>query len=296
VDEAAMRAWCTTRLGSSPATVLFTHQHLSSVWGLRLEDGREVVVKARPAHPRLLACAQVHQILHAQGFPCPGPLTGPAKVDTLMFSAESLVPAGEKLPGRPGDYASLLARLIHLAPAPTAVAPLAPNPPWTDWDHTFPGLWPPADDRDDDLNSSPSWLDEVAREIREHLSTLDAPPVIGHGDFIAQNVAWLDGQPLAVHDWDSVISAPEAIIAGLTASVWQAGAKEPYWSTIAETGEFLELYQHHRGSAFSPAETRAAWLAGLWVLAFNAKKASFSGIDLLTQTDAAHRLSLGSPS
>jgi hypothetical protein len=41
------------------------------VRGLRLADGREVVVKVRPRLARLAGCAVVHRALWTAGYPCP---------------------------------------------------------------------------------------------------------------------------------------------------------------------------------------------------------------------------------
>jgi hypothetical protein len=40
--------WCRAHLGSSPTELLHRSAHMSEVFGLRLADGREVAVKARP--------------------------------------------------------------------------------------------------------------------------------------------------------------------------------------------------------------------------------------------------------
>jgi hypothetical protein len=40
-------AWCLGHLGGEPAGVLFQLQQISTVFGLRLGGGRDVVVKAR---------------------------------------------------------------------------------------------------------------------------------------------------------------------------------------------------------------------------------------------------------
>jgi hypothetical protein len=40
--------WCVDHLGGQPAVVLFRLQSISVVYGLRLADGTEVVVKTRP--------------------------------------------------------------------------------------------------------------------------------------------------------------------------------------------------------------------------------------------------------
>ena len=54
-----------------------TGGHLSRVYGVRLVDGRDVMVKTRPASPRLAACTQVQRWLWEAGFPAPQPLVGP---------------------------------------------------------------------------------------------------------------------------------------------------------------------------------------------------------------------------
>jgi hypothetical protein len=59
----ALAAWCTRWLGAPPAAELFEAGHLSTVKGLRLADGREVVVKVRPREPRLTGCAAVRDRL-----------------------------------------------------------------------------------------------------------------------------------------------------------------------------------------------------------------------------------------
>lgn len=69
-----LAVWCTRWLGSRPAVELFEAGYLSTVKGLRLTDGREVVVKVRPSESRLAGCAAVHRALWTAGFPCPEPL------------------------------------------------------------------------------------------------------------------------------------------------------------------------------------------------------------------------------
>jgi hypothetical protein len=69
--------WCERYLGCPVEAVLLTCGHLSRVYGVRLADGREVTVKARPDSPRLAACSVVQRALWRAGFPAPEPLAGP---------------------------------------------------------------------------------------------------------------------------------------------------------------------------------------------------------------------------
>jgi Ser/Thr protein kinase RdoA (MazF antagonist) len=301
IAQSQLALWCGQWLRSRPAEVLFTAGHLSVVTGLRLDDGREVVVKVRPGSRRLLGCTFVHRHLFAAGFPCPRPLAGPAPLAGYAANAEMLLPGGEMIVGTDDAvrrHAALLADFVRLAPGVVETPTLSPSPPWVAWDHDLPGVWPPADDRPDDLNASgaASWLDDIGRRVRERLrQERDAKLVIGHCDFEAQNLRWQQGEPWAVHDWDSVIAAPEAVLVGHAAAVWPAGLTSPSGyitgATTAETEAFLDAYQEASGRVWGAEETWSAWAAGLWVLAFNAKKASLDGDTwALSHDDAVQRL------
>jgi len=142
--QGEVHTWCLSHLGSGVDQTLFHTGHLSEVVGVRLTDGRRIVVKIRPPAARLAACAQVQQALWQAGIPCPRPLAGPEPLGERTASAESLIRDGQML-GPDGDavhrYAELLARFIRLAPDPSGIGPLAPNPPWTAWDHDHDGVW-----------------------------------------------------------------------------------------------------------------------------------------------------------
>jgi hypothetical protein len=88
----ALAVWCRRWLGVPPAAELFEAGYLSTVKGLRLADGREVVVKVRPRMSRLAGCAVVHRALWMAGFPCPEPLVGPQPLGGYAATAETLVP------------------------------------------------------------------------------------------------------------------------------------------------------------------------------------------------------------
>jgi hypothetical protein len=281
MDE-ELAAWCRRWLGAEPVAALFQAGYLSQVTGLRLADGREVVLKARPPAARLAGCVAVQAALAGAGFPCPRPLAGPAPLGPLAATAEELVAGGDLLapgPDAPGRFASLLAELVRLAPDPAAVPTLAPSPAWAAWDHDHPGLWPPPDDRAGDLDDhpGPAWLDRVAAAVRERLTGLRLPPVVGHADWESQNLRWRDGRPLAVHDWDSAVAQPEAVVAGMAAAVWPAAGGPGEGAAVEQTEAFLAAYERARERPWTPAERQACWAAGLWVRAFNAKKERMVG-------------------
>jgi Ser/Thr protein kinase RdoA (MazF antagonist) len=281
IQEDALAAWCARWLGAQPTGVLFEVAHLSSVTGLRLADGREVVVKARPPAARLHACVHVQRHLRTAGFPCPAPLAGPYPLGMLTATAEAFVPGGTRLePGAdsPRLYAEALAELIHLAPPVASISTLAPPPAWVCWDHDRPGTWPLPDDRDDDLNRypEPAWLEEVGRRVRRRLAQCRQPPVLGHADWEEPNLRWLARRLHVVHDWDSVVSRPEAAIAGVAAAVCPAFGG-PGTATLEESEAFLQAYEQVRGQPWSVDEWQVCWAAGLWIRAYNTKKATLEG-------------------
>ena len=130
IDETELSARCARHLGSESVETLFSAGNLSRVFGLRLRDGRTVVVKVRRAEPRLVGCWEVQRYLWKAGFPCPQPLAGP-----LPLAATGYVTGGAPYPATEGSvraaaFARLLARMITLAPAPNEVSELTPPLAW----------------------------------------------------------------------------------------------------------------------------------------------------------------------
>jgi hypothetical protein len=296
VDLGLLGQWCVAHLGEGIDEVLFRHGYLSTVIGVRLESRQLAVVKVRRAAGRLQACWAVHRALFEKGFPCPEPLVGPQPFDGFAASAESMVLGGELLPvsGRsPDPFASGLAVLIGLAPHPSELGSLGPPLPWTGPDPHAPDLWPPPDDIDVDLNGveGPAWIDEAGTAARSKLERSRLPKVIGHGDWYSGNLRWSGSRLHVAWDWDSVIAASEAALAGL------AGAKYPTTEagtepTADETEEFLEAYAKARGRPFTAAELDEAWAAGLWNRSFDAKtQVAIDGSPRsLTEEEAHQRL------
>jgi Phosphotransferase enzyme family len=293
----ALSEWCTRWLGAPPAAELFATGNLSAVTGLRLTNGREVVVKVRPIIPRLAGCAAVHRALWRVGFPCPEPLVDLQPLNGYAASAEVLVPDGQDLPQ--GDVTALsaaaLARLVELAPRPGSVPSLSPSPSWVGWDHTERGLWPRPEDRDADLNAypGPQWPDRVAAAVRSHLLGYASNPVIGHGDWHPENLRWRGSDLVAVHDWDSVICQPEPVIAGFAAVSFLGIDPRTPVAGEEDSAGFLDAYRQARGCRWTSADYAASWAAGLWQLAFDAKTHALDGDpeQVLTQDEARARLS-----
>ena len=292
VDAASLAAWCEAHLGSPADSELFRTGHLTRVIGTRLADGREIVVRVRPAEPRVAACTEVQRRLFDSGYPCPQPLAGPAPLGAYAATAESHIAGGAALPG-PGrsaqPFAAALAELVRLAPRPGHVPSLAPAPAWAAWNHDQGGLWPWPEDLDVDLNQvdGPGWVDAAGQGARRRLRQGQDRAVIGHGDWITGNLRWDGDRLLVAYDWDSLIADSEAVIAGLAAAIYLYPAPP----TVAETRDFLDAYATARGRPFSPGALERCWAAGLWTRAYDARHEHAAGKPIgLTQDEARERL------
>ncbi|CAN5725385.1 hypothetical protein BH24ACT5_BH24ACT5_04840 [soil metagenome] len=296
VDPVSLAAWCTDRLGSAPAAELFRSGRLSAVIGLRLADGREVVVKIRPASPRIAACVEVQRRMFESGYPCPEPLSGPAPFGIGIATVESYVPGGDVLPG-PEHTAQLsaeaFARLIGLAPRPAEVSSLDPAPSWASWNHGEAGLWPRPEGADFDLNEvdGPEWIDRAAGRARDRLRAGVWEAVIGHCDWLADNMRWTGDELLVVHDWDSAVADSEAVLVGFAAALYSTVSPDKL-ATVDETDRFMDAYCAARARVLGADEVQRSWAAGVWTRAYDAKYQHVAGhaITSLTEAEASARL------
>lgn len=277
---AAVDDWVRDRLNARAARVVWMREHLSRVMRVELNSGTSVVLKVRPYHERLEACGRVQAAAHAAGLPCPAVLDGPVKAGRFSCSVEQWVPGGEQLDLRLANPARLFADALHAVvrgvqdASAEALADTASVLPWVGWRHAAGETWPPPDDLDADLNAfeAPSGLDDIAARARSIIQAHDLPRVIGHGDWESQNLRWRASRLHCIHDWDSVVFEPEAALVGAAAAVYGARGGTGEASTFDETAAFIAAYDAARPGGLSPDEWSVAWAAGVWVLAFNAKK------------------------
>jgi hypothetical protein len=296
VDPGRLARWCREQLGSPPVEEIFRSGYLSVVIGLRLADGREVVVKVRPDSPRIAACVEVQRRMFQAGYPCPRPLTGPAALGRGVATAESYVPGGAMLPSADraaSAFAEAFAWLIRLAPRPAEVSTLDPAPSWAAWNHGGDGLWPAAEGHDVDLNevAGAEWIDDAGRRARDRLRAGESEAVIGHCDWLAGNLRWSGDTLLVVHDWDSMTADSEAVLVGFAAALYSTLSADKL-ATVEDTERFLGAYCHARGREFSAVELRRAWAAGVWTRAYDAKYQHAVGqpITSLSEDEARERL------
>ena len=72
------------------------------------------------------------------------------------------------------------------------------------------------------------------------------------------------------------MSRPEAAIAGVAAAVCPAFGGLGT-ATLEESEAFLQAYEQGHGRPWSVDERQVCWAAGLWIRAYNAKKATLEG-------------------
>jgi Ser/Thr protein kinase RdoA (MazF antagonist) len=139
-------------------------------------------------------------------------------------------------------------------------------------------LWPRPDGSEIDLNAvgGPDWLDRVGSAARDRLRAGGGEIVIGHCDWLADNVRWQGDDLLVVHDWDSAVGDTEAVLVGFAAALYSTGGRDDL-PTVEETDRFLAAYCDARGQPFSADELERAWAAGVWTRACDAKEQYVAG-------------------
>ncbi len=278
---AALNSYAYSRLGSGVAEILFRAGRIDAVCGVRLDDGRDVVIKAHRAPVDLearSAAVEAQHLLVAAGFPCPAPLSGPDLMKDLVLSAESLVPDGSPADAREPvirqAIAIGLARHIDLLRVRPELGPAAgPGPAWCRYQD---GPWPVPHDTIFDFCHTPPgyrWLDDFARQAAELVlqAGTHGETVVGHADWYGGNLQFEGGRIVASFDWE-LVSGSESVIAGFTAGAYTASSTSG--GGMPGPGEvvaFLQDFEQARAHPFTGHEQRASAGAAAWVLAYNAR-------------------------
>jgi hypothetical protein len=277
----ALEEWCVRALGAPPVAAELVTASVGSVYGLRLADGRRVVVKIHPprASPRYLPAMQtVQRTLVAAGFPAPAPLAPPAPLARGVAVAETLLDAGGPAdahdPAVRRALAASLARLVALCRPLTGLAGLR--------EHLMaerPGeLWPtPHDGRFDFAATAAGaeWLDEIAARARAIRDGGAGEEVVGHVDWRVENLRLgPDGAVSAVYDWDSLAVLREPVLLGWVAHLFTGDFRVPervQLPTLAEALAFIADYEAARGAPLARAEHAAARAALVYAMAYTAR-------------------------
>jgi phosphotransferase family enzyme len=276
VDE-----WCRRALGAEPAHAEFFAAGVGSVYGLRLADGRRVVVKVHPprASPRYLEAMQtVQRSLADAGFPAPAPLASPAPLSRGIAVAETLLdeggPADAHDPAVRHALAASLAQLVELCRPMTRLAALRENIMAI----APKDLWPtPHDGRFDfaATTTGAEWLDEIAARARRIRDADAGDLVVGHTDWRVENMRLTsDGSVRAVYDWDSLTILREPVLAGGVAHLFTSDYRAPERAQVPSLDEavaFIADYETSRGDRFSDEEHAAARAALVYAMAYTAR-------------------------
>jgi hypothetical protein len=140
-------------------------------------------------------------------------------------------------------------------------------------------LWPtPHDGRFDFVATTPGaeWIDDFARQARHILERgSKGDRVVGHTDWRAQNMRFVDEQITAIYDWDSVAIEHEPVLVGSVAHGFTSNWAEPptgrQFPTLEEAEAFIADYEHARSTAFTPDEQRSARAALAYSMAYTAR-------------------------
>jgi hypothetical protein len=265
-------------LGAAVDAVTFTAGDIGAVFGLRLADGREVVVKAlRPGANvgRLRVVVRAQNVLADSGFGCARVVDGPSSTSGVVAIVEerlSCAPSGSPHDAAArGAMASALAAQIDALRGMDGSDLVLGQPAWANWSG---GAWPVPHDPIFDFSTPVpgyEWVDELADASAATLRAAEPSElVIGHSDWVWQNVCVRDGSFVAGYDWDSLVYTPEPAVVGVSAGAFTQGSPVPPDApTWAEVGAFIDDYE--RVSPFTPAERRLAEAAATWVRCFNAR-------------------------
>lgn len=268
------------RLGSRPAAFFFVQARARVVIGLRLRDGRSVLVKVlAPGVRPTRAQRRVQQAAVDAGLPCPRPLVDRAR----LWRSYAIV--DEFLPGLPApremdaaartESAMLLARFISV------VGPCAGRSGRRLPRHRLPPsdgrLW----GRPHNLgvtfaepNEDASWIDDHARRALAIGPRSAGEVVVGHGDWSAQNLGFDEaGRITAIYDFDDLVRDPEPLFVGIAAvshpaTPWPGRAPG---ASVEEARAFVGAYERARGRCFATAERRAVGAAALYLVAYLAR-------------------------
>lgn len=267
-------------LGSSIAKPLFFESSVGSVFGLRLEDGREVVVKAHQPKEPLDYLDAVHTVcdhLAASGFPCPRPLVPPRALGLGHGTVEELRAEGDWAdahdPSIRRTMAELLAVLIGLGRDLVDLRGLRPGL----LSRIEEGrIWPEPHSAIFDFEATATgaeWIDELALRARTVLRQPAGKRVVGHVDWSVKHFRFRDGEVTAIYDWDSLAVDPEPVIVGEAARSFTFTWRIPVRlaPSLDESRAFMAEYESARGTPFTSTERETAGAAAVYALAYTAR-------------------------
>jgi hypothetical protein len=273
-------AFCATHLGAGIGAYLFYRSSIGSVSGVRLLDGRGVVVKAHPPVQPVAYLAAMHHVqrhLTQRAFPCPPVVLGPTPLGSGGAVVEGLVDEGAYRhahdPAIRRIMAEMLARLVYL----TGELGNVPGLEMQGVQRRSPNdLWPIPHSALFDFEATEAgaeWIDRFAREARQRLQRDQSAWVIGHMDWSIKHFRFLGDAVRVIYDWDSLRVVREADMVGALSSTftYTEHLDAPRWPRDDEARAFAREYEAARGCPFSAAEWDAISAAGTYTRAYCAR-------------------------
>jgi hypothetical protein len=273
--------FCVRALGSSVSEYEFFSSGVLSVHGVRLVDGRRVVVKAarRSFGRAYLAAAQVVQSHLAEcGFPCPQPICGPAALEHGIAVVEELLDGGVRAdahePAIRREMAATLFRQVSLARSFVSLRGLRPSLLASPEPG---GLWPEPHEARFDFRASAGgaeWIDALATAARAQLARRAGDVVVAHADWRAEHVRFERGAIVATYDWQSLAVGSEPALIGQIGYAFTTDwsiPQEQRMPTLDEFRAFVADYEAARARPFSPAEQRTIDAAWVYATAYGAR-------------------------
>jgi hypothetical protein len=275
--------FCVRWLGAAVERYEFFSTAVQSVHGLRLVDGRGVVVKVArrcagdEAFLRAVQAVQAH--LAAGGFPCPRPLLAPTALQDGIAVVEELQDRGVRADAHDRRtrraMAGCLAEQVHLCRrfvGATALGPplLATPPP--------DRLWPaPHDDRFDFAvrAAGAAWIDDLAAVARARVvDDAGGRLVVAHSDWRAEHVRFARREIVATYDWQSLAVGAEPALIGQIGHAFtidlgiEQRRRRP---TLGDYRGFVTDYESASGRRFTPEDRRTIDASWVYAIAYGAR-------------------------
>ncbi len=274
-------AFCQKELAATVVDYLFYESSQGAVCGVRLADGRRVVLKIHQLSRSLdflQAVVQVQNYLHAHGYPCTKPLFDPKLLANGTATVEEFINEGiyhqAHDPAIRRSMAQMLAQLIKLTWTPETIPGVHP----ATLDIRLPEgvIWPTPHNKLFDFEATASgaeWIDEIARPAQETKLHGTGKLVLGHTDWSVKHFRYVGERVRVIYDWDSLALEKEPVIVGHTSvnftyTEFFDGPKHP---TFEETRAFVAEYETARGNPFTADEQQTLKAAQIYSIAYGAR-------------------------
>jgi len=291
-DDAAaiagtLNSFCLQVLGARVRQGLFHQSSIGSVSGIRLEDGRAVVIKAhQPERSRALLAeiVQIQSYLAENGIFAPRILAGPVALGQGLAIVERFCDAGTTADAHEAEVRRALAG--GLSAMVTACERFVPS---TSLEPALltsacDALWPKPHSKLFDFSATSrgaEWIDELAALAREQMVPAGRR-IIGHSDWRQEHVRFIGDRPAVAFDWDSLCCELEPTLLGFVANGFCADwscADRRQAPSIEEARAFKSDYEEARSRRFAPDESRLCGAAFAYACAYTARCVHALGAD-----------------